>query len=335
VATIVPVRRLVLLVLLAVLVAACGGSKSKTAATVGGEAIPASRVDVLMESARVNYQHNGRAFPKKGSAGYLTLRDRALGYLIVAKELEQRAATNLGVHVTDAQVAAAVKHAIDAQFGGSVDKLNASIKAQGLTRAEYDEEERLALTQVAVTKKIASGATVTQKDVKAYYDAHPALFRRPPSRTIREIRVDKVELANSLYKRLKQGADFATLVRKYSKDTSVKSTGGKFTVYKGAGNAYVTKVALGLRTGQIAPPFVTVHGWHIIQALSPVKPVTVFPLAEVAATIRTTLGKQAKGNRVSTWVIETKRTYCKQGKVSYGKGFTPFDDPCALYAKSP
>jgi parvulin-like peptidyl-prolyl isomerase len=329
------VRRLVLLGLLAVLVAACGGAKSNTAATVGGETIAASRLDVLMNSARVNYQHHGRAFPKKGSPGYLTLRDRALGYLIVAKELEQRAATNLGVNVTDAQVAAAVKHAVDAQFGGNEDKLNASIKAQGLTRAEYEEEERLALTQVAVTKKIASGATVTLKDVKAFYDAHPELFSRPPSRTIREIRVDKVELANSLYKRLKQGADFATLVRKYSKDTTVKNTGGKFTVYKGAGNAYLTKVALGLRTGQLARPFATVHGWHIIQALSPVKPVTVFPLSEVAATIRATLGKQAKGNSVSKWVVETKRTYCAKGKVTYGKGYTPFDDPCALYAKSP
>jgi parvulin-like peptidyl-prolyl isomerase len=329
------VRRLVLLGLLAVLVAACGGSKSKTAATVGGEAIPASRIDVLMNSARVNYQHNGRAFPAKGSAGYLTLQDRALGYLIVAKELEQRAATNLGVRVTDAQVAAAVKHAQDAQFGGSEDKLNASIKAQGLTRAEYEEEERLALTQVAVTKKIASGATVTSKQIKAYYDSHPKLFSRPPSRTVREIRVDKVDLARSLYKRLKNGADFATLVRKYSKDTAVKTTGGKFTVYKGAGNAYLTKVALALRTGQIAEPFVTVHGWHIIQALSPVKPVTVFPLSEVSDTIRKTLGKQAKSTKVSKWVVETKRTYCAKGKVTYGKGYTPFDDPCALFAKSP
>jgi parvulin-like peptidyl-prolyl isomerase len=329
------VRRLVLLGLLAVLVAACGGAKSTTAATVGGETIPASRLDVLMSSARVTYQHNGRAFPAKGSAGYLTLRDRALGYLIVAKELEQRAASNLGIHITDAQVAAAVKHAQDAQFGGSADKLNASIKAQGLTRAEYEEEERLALTQVAVTKKIAAGATVTQKDVKAYYDAHPNLFHRPPSRTVREIRVDKVALARSLYAQLKQGADFATLVKKYSKDTAVKNTGGKFTVYKGAGDAYVTKVALGLRTGQTAAPFATVHGWHIIQALTPVKPTTVFPLAEVSATIRKTLASQKKGTTVSKWVVETKRTYCAKGKVTYGKGFTPFDDPCALYAKSP
>jgi foldase protein PrsA len=329
------VRRLALLGLLVVLVAACGGSKSTTAATVGGETIPASRLDVLMNSAQVNYRNNGKSFPAKGSSAYLSLRDRALGYLIVAKELEQRAATNLGVHITDAQVAAAVKHARDTQFGGSDSKLNASIKAQGLTRAEFEEEERLALTQVAVTKKIASGAAVTQKQVQAYYDAHPKLFRRPPSRSVREIRVDKVELAQSLYKQLKQGADFATLVKKYSKDTAVKGTGGKFTVYKGAGDAYVTKVALGLRTGQIAPPFATVHGWHIIQALTPVKPVTVFPLAEVADTIRTTLAKQTQSTTVSKWVVETKRTYCTSGKVTYGKGFKPYDDPCALYAKSP
>jgi parvulin-like peptidyl-prolyl isomerase len=330
------VRRLVLLGLFAVLAASCGsGSSGKIAAHVGGQPIPASRLDVLMNSARVNYQHNGRPFPKAGSDNYLSLRDRALGYLIVAKELEQSAAQELDVHVTDAEIAAAVKHSVDTQFGGSEDKLNASIKAQGLNRNEYEEEERLALTQVAVTKKIAAGATVTTKEVAAYYNSHRAEFRRPRSRSVREIRVDRVELAKSLYKRLKHGADFATLVRKYSKDTSIKNTGGKFTVTQGVGNAYLTKVAFGLRTGQIAPPLVTVHGWHIVQALSPIQPAKVVPLSEVSTLIRTTLGKQAKVARVSKWVIETKRTYCSKGKITYGKGFTPFDDPCTLVAKSP
>jgi parvulin-like peptidyl-prolyl isomerase len=327
-ATIEGVRRLVLLGLLAVLVAACGGSNGKIAAHVAGDPIPASRIDVLMDSARVTYRKNGRPFPKVGSDGYLSLRDRALGYLIVAKELEQRAAKELGVHVTDAEIDAATKKAADRQFGGSMDKLNASIKAQGLTRAEYDEEERLALTQVAVTKKIASGATISQKDVEAYYKSHLKDFTRPRNRLVREIRVDKVELANSLYKRLKSGADFATLAKKYSKDPEVKTTGGKFTAAEGVGNAFLVKTALALRTGQIAPPFVTVHGWHIVQALSPVKPAKVFKLSQVAGTIRSTLGQQAKGNKVSNWVVETKRTYCLKNEVTYEKGFKPFDDPC-------
>jgi parvulin-like peptidyl-prolyl isomerase len=321
-------RRLVLLGLLAVLVAACGGSGGKIAAHVAGEPIPASRLDVLMESARMTYRHNGRPFPKVGSDGYLSLRDRALGYLIVAKELEQRAAKDLGVDVTDAQVAAATKKAADTQFGGSMDKLDASIKAQGLTKAEYEEEERLALTQVAVTRKIAAGATITPKQVEAYYTSHLKEFTRPRNRLVREIRVDKVELANSLYKQLKSGADFATLAKKYSKDPGVKTTGGKFTAAEGVGNAFLVKTALALRTGQIAPPFVTVHGWHIVQALSPVKPARVFKLSEVAATIRTTLAKQAKGDKVSKWVVETKRTYCLKDQVTYEKGFKPFDDPC-------
>lgn len=318
------------------LTAACGsGSDSKIAAHVGDDAIPASRVDVLMDSARVTYRKNNTPFPKVGSNGYQALQDRALGYLIVAKELEQRAAEDLGVRVTDAEVAAAVKHEKDTLFGGSEDKLNASIKAQGLTRDEYEAEQRLALTQVAVTKKIASGATVTEKEVKAYYDSHPAQFRRARSRLVREIRVDKVILANSLYKQLRSGADFKKLALKYSKDEGVETTGGKFTVAQGVGDAFLVKTALGLRTGQIAPPFATSHGWHILQALSPVRPEKVFPLSEVSATIRTTLGKQQKTSKVSKWVVETKRTYCTENKVTYEKGFEPFDDPCLQVAQTP
>jgi foldase protein PrsA len=175
---------------------------------------------------------------------------------------------------------------------------------------------------------------VTDKDVKAYYDSHPKLFGRPKSREVREIRVDKVTLAQSLAKQLKQGADFAALVKKYSKDTSVKDKGGKFTVYDGTGSAYLNKVAFGLRTGQTSEPFATVHGWHIVQALAAVKPPTRFPLAQVAATIKSTLGKQSKSTKVSKWVVETKRTYCAKGLVKYGKGFQPFDDPCTLVPKS-
>jgi foldase protein PrsA len=319
-----------------VLTAACGsGSDGKIAAHVGDETIPASRVDVLMDSARATYRKNNTPFPKAGSNGYEALRDRALGYLIVAKELEQRAAKDLGVRVTDAEVAKAVKHERDTLFGGSEDRLNASIKAQGLTREEYEEEQRLALTQVAVTKKIASGATITDKEVKAYYDSHPAEFRRAKSRLVREIRVQKVTLANSLYKQLKSGADFEKLALKYSKDKGVETTGGKFTVAQGVGDAFLVKTALGLRTGQIAPPFATVHGWHILQALSAVRPEKVFPLSEVAADIRKTLGKQQKTKKVSKWVIETKRTYCTENKVKYEKGFEPFDDPCLQVAQTP
>jgi parvulin-like peptidyl-prolyl isomerase len=328
-ATIVPVRRLLLLGLLAVLVAACGSSAAKNAATVAGTPIPASRVDVLMNAAEVAYKKNGQTFPAKGTSPYLALRDRAITYLVVAEELEQRAARQLGVRITDAQVAAEVKRLTERDYGGSDEKLSDTIAAQGMTRAEFDEEQRLTLTRDAVAKKIGAGATVTEKEIRAYYDSHKSTFKAPTHRQIREIRVQRVELARTLYGQLKQGADFAALARKYTLDKSIASKGGEFTAIEKVGNVEVNRTAFSLRLNEVSQPFPTVHGWHIVKAIGPLVQGKQAPLARVAPAIRRALGNRNKATRVSEWVDGTTREYCRSASVKYAKGYEPVDDPCS------
>ena len=327
--TIVPVRRLLILGSLAVLAAACGSGGAKNAAEVEGTPIPVSRVDVLMNAAQVAYKKNGQSFPAQGSSAYVSLRDRALGYLVVAAELEQRAARQLGVRITDAQVAAEIGRIKKQDFGGSDSKLADSIAVQGMTRSEFDAEQRLSLTRDAVAKKIGAGATVTPKEVRAYYESHRSTFRAPAHRRIREIRVARVELARKLSTQLKNGADFATLARAYTKDAPIRAKGGEFTTIERVGNIEVNKVAFSLRTGQISEPFPTVHGWHIVQAIGPFVPGKQAPLERVAAAIRKALGTRDRSAKVSQWVAQTTREYCRKGTVKYEKGYKPLDDPCS------
>ena len=332
--TIARVRRsvlgLVLLGLLVVLAAGCGsgGGSATDAAVVAGVPVPAARVDVLMNAARIAYGKNGQPFPNQGTGPYRALRDRALAYLVVAQELEQRAARELGVRVTDAQVAAAVAAIKQRDFGGSDSKLADSISSQGMTRAEFDEEQRLALTRDGVAKKIAAGVTASTKDVQAYYDSLPGDFRQPRHRRVREIRVQRVELARKLYSRLRSGADFATLARRYSKDKTILKSGGAFTVVDGTGNITVNRVAFSLPKGKTSKPFPTVHGWHIVQAIGDTVPVKVLPLAEVAPAIRRALGARNQQAKIARWVDNTTREYCRGHKVTYDKAYEPIDDPC-------
>ena len=331
--TIVAVQRFVLVlgVLLVVLASGCGsaGGGAKNAAVVAGQPVLASRVDVLMNAARIAYGKNGQSFPAQGTTAYRSLRDRALGYLVVEAELEQRAARQLGVRVTDAQVAAAVDTIKKQSFNGSDSKLADSIAAQGMTRAEFDQEQRLTLTRDGVAKKIAAGATASTKEVRAYYVSHPRDFRQPKHRRVREIRVQRTELAHKLYAELKKGADFPTLVRKYSLDKTVLKTGGAFTVVDKTGNIDVNKMAFSLGKGEISQPFPTVHGWHILQAIGDTVPVKVLPLAEVAPAIRRALGARNQQAKISRWVDNTTREYCRGHKVTYDKAYKPTTDPCA------
>jgi len=65
----------------------------------------------------------------------------------------------------------------------------------------------------------------------------------------------------------------------------------------------------------------TRYGWHIIQALSAVKPATTTPLASVRQNIESTLLQQKKSNAMNAWVANIKKDYAK--KVVYAAGYTP------------
>ncbi len=121
-ATILPVRRLLLMGILVALVAACGSSGAKNAAVVAGTPIPVSRVDVLMNAAAVAYKKNNQAFPEKERAR--TSRS-ATGPRLPRRRRRAEAARGpqLGVRITDAQVAAAVARVTKTQYGGSDSKL--------------------------------------------------------------------------------------------------------------------------------------------------------------------------------------------------------------------
>ena len=89
---------------------------------------------------------------------------------------------------------------------------------------------------------------------------------------MRHILVNTQVARRQLDEQLKSGGDFAALAKKYSKDPSSAKGGGKLTITKGETVAPFDKVAFSLKTGAISPPVHTQYGWHIIQALSAVKP---------------------------------------------------------------
>jgi parvulin-like peptidyl-prolyl isomerase len=65
----------------------------------------------------------------------------------------------------------------------------------------------------------------------------------------------------------------------------------------------------------------TQYGWHIIQALSAVRPAKVTPLASVRQSIESTLLQSKKSAAMSTWVNGVKKDYDKN--VVYAAGYTP------------
>jgi parvulin-like peptidyl-prolyl isomerase len=151
---------------------------------------------------------------------------------------------------------------------------------------------------------------------------------------VRHILVQKKALADRLYAQLKAGANFAKLAKKFSKDPGSASNGGKLTISKGQTVPEFDKTAFSLKKGELSPPVHTQYGYHIIQALSDIKPSQKTPFDTVKASIKQQLEQQKKTDLVTKWDENTRKYFCGDTRIKYQVGYQPNPDPCAALAGS-
>jgi parvulin-like peptidyl-prolyl isomerase len=312
------------LVLLTLAATGCGGSSSTkvpadAVAVVNGDAISRTALDSAIARSKRGYKEQKRAFPKAGTTQFQQIQQSALTFLVQLQELEQKA-KQLGVTITQKQIDD--KYAqLQKQLGGAKN-LKAQAKAQGLTLQDVrDVVIRPNLLSEGIYKKVTKDVKVTDKDVSDYYKKNVKLYQQPESRDVRHILVSDRTLANKLYDKIKAGANFATLAKKYSKDPGSRAQGGKLTIVKGQTAAPFDQTAFLLDKGQVSRPVKTQYGWHIIQALSDVKPAKTTPLKDVKAAIKQQLLQTRQRAAWTKWINDTKKEYAK--KVHYQAGFAP------------
>lgn len=356
-------RRLPLILVcaaIAVLVAACGSSgpgkvPSSAVAVVGNKAIAKSDWDALIEQTRRNFAATKRKFPAPGSVAVATLKTNATQFLIQSSEYQQEA-DRLKVSVSDKDIEARLQQ-IKKQYYGNptgqkpatqaqMDKrYQAALKQQGFTDKEVRSGIKLQLLREKVFNEVTKDVKVSDSDVKAYYDKNKKQYEtpaQPESRDVRHILVKTKKLADSIYTQLQANpGKFARLAKKYSTDTSSAANGGKLpagTVMKGRGlDPAFEKAAFSIKTHVVSKPVHSKFGWHLIEALGPVKagtPAKPTPVSQVKEAIRQQLLSQNKQKAMDKWLTGIKKTYCK--KIGYAAGYAPppGQDPCKTPAST-
>jgi parvulin-like peptidyl-prolyl isomerase len=318
-------------VALAALAAGCGSSKQSVGANdvavVGDRAISKEQFDRLVKQACSSYKAQGQKCPAPGTAPYDALRKQAMQFLVQRAEFDQKAA-DLGVTITDSDVSKQLQ-TIKAQYfgtGGKCDskceaKYRKQIAKQNLTDTQVREDVRASVVQNKLYAKVTEGIAVSDKEITDYYSKNKKQYIQPASRDVRHILVKKKTLADQLYTQLKGGADFAKLAKKYSQDPSSKSQGGKLTISKGRQVPQFDKVAFALKTHEMSKPVKTQYGWHIIQALTPIKQVQTTPLSQVRTAIRQQLLQQKKQEKMRAWVADISKSFGK--KTTFQVGYAP------------
>jgi foldase protein PrsA len=305
--------------------AGCGGSGAKSVdsnsvAVVGDQNITKAEFTLLMNGTKSAYLARKTAFPKPGTSAYKALQDQTLKYLVQQSELEQKAET-LDIAVTDKDVQARIKQIKQQYFANNEKKYQQQLKAQGLTEALLALNLKGQILSEKIYAKVTGPVKVTDADIRKYYVAHKSTYAQAASRDVRHILVNSKTLADTIEAQLKSGGDFAKLAKQYSKDPGSAAQGGKLTISKGQTVAPFDKVAFALKVNELSAPVHTTYGWHIIQALSAVKPATQKPLAEVKASISTQLLQSKKTDVINKWVDDVNKEYAK--KIAYQTGYTP------------
>jgi len=317
-------KLIVLLAALAAVLAGCGGGSSSVpsnaVAKVGDQTVTQDQYNALIDQAKRSYKVQKRAFPAVGSPEYQTLKNQAVQYLVQRAEFAQEA-KDLGITISDKEIADRLAQIKKQYFGGSETKYQKQLKQQGLSDSQVRDDVQAQLVSEQIFKKVTSNVKVTDPDVKKYYDQHRTQYGVPEQRDIAHILVKSKSLADKLYTQIQNGANFAALARKYSQDPGSKKQGGKLTISKGQTVAPFDQTAFLIKTGQVSHPVRTQFGYHIIKALGPVKPPKTTPFSQVKESIRQQLLQQNKNNAMTKWVDKVKKDF--SGKVHYQAGYAP------------
>ena len=156
----------------------------------------------------------------------------------------------------------------------SDDDLEKLLKEQGMTRKDLEEQLiRLAVPQEVINYEVKRKISVSEKEVKDYYDAHLKDYETPPTVSFREIvllyetatRPEVETRAHGVVRESKGGAEFADLVQRYS-EAGTKETGGLIESLKaGDLQGEIAKVAFALQPGDVSDPIDTGKSFHIIR----------------------------------------------------------------------
>jgi foldase protein PrsA len=319
-----PAALLLALVLVAAGCGGGGGSKSVPAsavAQVGDATITKTDFNDLIAGARRTYKARKTPFPKAGTTQYRQLQDSAMQYLVQQSELEQKL-KDLGLKpISTADIDKKLVEVKKQFFGGKESTYRQQLKKQGFTEAQLRQDISANLLSERLYNEVTKNTKVTDADITAYYNQNKSTYTQLESRDVRHILVNSKKLADTIETQLRGGGDFAKLAKKYSKDPGSASSGGKLTITKGQTVPEFDKVAFDLKTNELSKPVHTTYGWHIIQALSAIKPAKSTPLASVKETIRQTLTTKKKTDAMTKWLDGVKKDFAKS--VSYQTGYAP------------
>ncbi|NLK72819.1 MAG: foldase [Clostridiales bacterium] len=139
---------------------------------------------------------------------------------------------------------------------------------QMLQYYNYSEEDinNEIITTLKIKKLLEPQITITEEEIKSYFEENKASLRTPEQIKARHILLGSRDKAEEVKEKLAAGGDFAELAKEYSIDESNKNNGGDLGYFT-IGDMVVEfeREAFALEVGEISDIVVTDYGYHIIK----------------------------------------------------------------------
>jgi len=137
-----------------------------------------------------------------------------------------------------------------------------------------------------------------------------------------------------IYKKLKQGEDFAALAKQFSQDKSTAAAGGKLNTFSSGelSSTVFEDQAFALKNpGDISAPFESQYGWHIIKLIEKRK---IKPLDEIKTEFENRIRKDERSKLIEHSLTEKlkKKFSVKKDAAVYAKVLKALNDK--IYAQS-
>ncbi len=199
------------------------------------------------------------------------------------------------------------------------EQLKAALESQGINLADYRKQIRREIErQQLISREIRGKVSVTPQEVQRYYEAHLADYATPERyhiahivfhvpATARPAQIKAVDAeAESVYRQIEDGADFADMAERYSQDATAKSGGdlGWFEA-KQLVDTLAAAVAK-LKVGEVSPPVEGPGGIHIVKLLD-YEGASHRDLADLQGEIKEKLYTAALDERFQKWLTEELR----------------------------
>lgn len=334
------------------MVAACGGVPGNAVATVDGDSIDKTAFDhwtsVIVRSSgqagaqvpkppdyaacvaqlRKTQPKLAKGVPKVSDAQlkrqckqqYDSVRDQAVQLLASFKWIEGEA-KDMGIKVSDAEVNKEIANIKKQEYPkkGDFEKL---LKQTGFTQDDIVVQTRNKLLTTKITDKVSKGKnTVSDAEIKAYYDKNRQRFAQPERRDLRVVLTKTEGKARQAKKALDGGSSFASVAKRLSIDQASKTQGGKLPgVAKGQQEKALDTAVFAASKRKLEGPVKTQFGYYVFE-VTKVVPASQQSLQQAQASIKQLLTTQKQQKAVQDFAKSFQKkwkakTECRDGFVT-------------------